>query len=167
MLSEDEANQAWSEAYERDISETSWGFYSYGDASPAIGGGVGCFLWFSSRNLMLDFIESVLPVSPPGPAASDHNKTAEATRIVSAARDQETLPDEMRERLNHILRGYSQIEWWGTFRTLLSDDELFASKVRQSFKEEAVQTTDQCEPGHSINDHDIGHFKTFLKSYGS
>jgi hypothetical protein len=39
--------------------------------------------------LMLDFIESVLPVSPPGPAASDHNKTAkEVTRIVSAARDQ-------------------------------------------------------------------------------
>jgi hypothetical protein len=167
MLSEDEANQAWSEAYDHDISETSWGFYSYGDASPAIGGGVGCFLWFSSSDLMLDFIESVLPVSPPGPAASDHNKTAkEVTRIVSAARDQAALPDETREQLNHTLRRYSQIEWWGTFQTLLSDDELFASKVRQSFREEAVQTIDQCEPGQSTNDNEIDNFKTYLKSYG-
>ena len=167
MLSQSEADHAWEEASDHSISETSWGFYSYGDAPPAIGGGVGSFVWFVNRDSMLDFIQSVLPVSPPGPTGNDHDMIAEEVgRIVAEVRDLEVLPDKTREHLNQTLRRYSQIEWWGTFQTLLYGNEPFVSKVRKHFREDTEQIEDHAERGASINNGEIDEFRQYLKTYG-
>lgn len=49
------ANARWADDALREPKSKSWGMYSYGDAPPAIGGGMGAFTWFDSKTALLKF----------------------------------------------------------------------------------------------------------------
>jgi hypothetical protein len=89
----------------------------------------------------------------------------EVARIIATVGASGALLDEKREQLYWTLKGHSQIESWGTFRTL-SGDEPFVSDIRKSFQEDIEKLKDVSEPRAQIADDEINDFKDYLESYG-
>ena len=139
---QEQAGAAFTHAAERTPSPQDWGFYAYGDAPSAIGGGVGAFCWFGTQVEMLEFIAEHLAFVSPGPTDSDSEAVAFRVRsIISQAH--EAPPEELRTNLNEALRQYSQIDWWGQMQELLTGDTGFANRVRQSWQESILDNADQ------------------------
>lgn len=149
-----------------------WGFFSYSDASPAIGGGVGAFCWFSTREAMLDFAESVIPFNPGGPAGDDEGLLSVAVRVselVEDARSGKVSLEEMRLRLNGVLVRYSQFEWFGTFEELLSGEHPWAQQIRQNFIGADRSDVNDSADGpvvRRIVDGEMKDFLAYLQDYG-
>ncbi|MFM1800692.1 MAG: hypothetical protein RJA81_44 [Planctomycetota bacterium] len=140
-----------------------WGFFSYGDASPAIGGGGGVFMWFPNRNSMLDFIRDTLPYSPPGLCGLDWDKVASNTKVITDNMKSGVINDiEGIERLNEVLKTFSQIEWLGTVAELLNGNHPYILHVRESFRMQNNENNAQ----RPIQSEEIDAFRTFLKEWG-
>lgn len=162
----DEADQAWEKLSDQDPIPESWGMFSYGDAPGAIGGGFGAFVWFADRDQLLSFIESVLPFSPPGPCNRDPLAVEASVRaVISAQREGEVSADVAREQLNSVLRGFSQIEWWGTFKDLCGGTDAYAAKVIAAFREDCADEGVAARGG-SVSRDELEEFKEFLTTYG-
>lgn len=140
-----------------------WGFFSYGDASPAIGGGVGMFSWFPDRNSMLDFIATTLPFSPPGPYNLDPNEIAKNTAAVVEKLKLGTISDlDGIKELNAVLVTCSQLDWMGTVDGLLSGNHPYAVHVRQTFRDDDEEDSE----GEPVEEDEKEEFFEFLESWG-
>jgi hypothetical protein len=143
--------------------QLEWGFFSYGDASPAIGGGDGIFTWFAGRDAMLASIEETLPYCPPGPAHIDAGNVARQTAaIVEQLRTGSTDDRDGLEHVNAILKGFSQHTWIGTVTDLLNGNHAYAIKVRSRFRQGDGKDADY---GPIREDQKDGLFK-FLETWG-
>jgi hypothetical protein len=141
-----------------------WGFFSYGDAPPAIGGGVGMFTWFPDRAAMLTFIEETLPYSPPGQASLDPNEIAEnAAKVVERIRIGTLSDEDGRLALNKVLETCSQLEWIGTVADLLAGDHPYTVHVRQAFR---ADDDDDDADGGPITEEEKDEFIEFLNTWG-
>jgi hypothetical protein len=141
-----------------------WGFYSYGDAPAAIGGGVGSFAWFQTRRELLSFVRDVLPYSPPGSSDTDlGNVEKHVQEIVEHAIEEKIDDKKAIEALNATLRTYSQIEWLGTFEDLICGTDPFAEKIRGEFRESEEESATDCK---AISDNEIEELRQFLREYG-
>ena len=135
-----DADKAWDKAQEHEPRSSSWGFFGYGDAPGAMGGGVGAFVWFSTRARLMKFIAEVLPFSPPGPCGADEDAVAEqCSQLIKQYQEDSLSLEAMRTTLNQTLRGFSQIEWLGTRKDLLEGDHRYALYVRAQFRVDAMQ----------------------------
>ena len=144
-------------------AECEWGFFSYGDAPPAIGGGAGMFTWFPDRESMLAFIENTLPYFPPGQADLDAGEVADHTaEIVHQMRTGALSDKDALLRLNKVLETCSQLQWIGTVTDLLSGDHAYAAEVRASFRDDA----DEAAGSHSIAEDEKENFFDFLDTWG-
>jgi hypothetical protein len=112
----------------------AWGLESFGDGPAALGGGFGGFLWFSSRDELLEFVRSNLVFAFGG---INYSAVQQVSRRVRSIVDGDELTSETREHLNWVLKGYSQLRWWGEFNTLLAGDGPFEQSLRASYREEA------------------------------
>ena len=131
------AHARWSDESLAEATSTSWGFFAYGDASPAIGGGVGGFVWLSSKSAVLKFIAEVLPFSPPGPSNRDHLAVADqVASVIAQLKNSEIDLEACRKKLNRVLRSFSQIEWIGTFKDLKGGQSPYARKLILGFRRE-------------------------------
>lgn len=127
----DEAQEIAEEASAADPSSAPWGLEAYGDAPGGIGGGVGGFLWFETREAMLDFCARLLTFYNPGPRNKDHGEVAgRAAEVVAAVASGAESMDRAMERLNAVLRGFSQLRWWGEYSDLLHGSGEFQQDVR-------------------------------------
>ena len=143
--------------------DCQWGFFSYGDAPPAIGGGVGMFTWFPDRASMLEFIEETLPYYPPGQSNLDAEEIAENTAaVVEKIRLGAVSDEEGRKHLNKVLETCSQLEWIGTVTDLLSGDHPYLVKVRRNFRDDEDEDAD----GGPIDEDEKEEFFEFLESWG-
>jgi len=143
--------------------DCEWGFFSYGDAPPAIGGGVGMFTWFPDRNSMLEFIEHTLPFNPPGQSDLDPGEIAENTAAVVEKLRLGTINDlDGIKELNEVLVTCSQLDWMGTVEGLLSGNHPYAVHVRQTFRDDE----DEDSEGEPIEDDEKEEFFEFLESWG-
>jgi hypothetical protein len=143
--------------------DAEWGFFSYGDAPAAIGGGVGMFTWFPDRASMLEFIEETLPYYPPGQSNLDADEIAENTSAVVEKLRLGTLTDEDgRQHLNRVLETCSQLEWIGTVKDLLTSDHSYLDKVRRTFREDEGDDAD----GGPISEDEREEFFEFLDAWG-
>ena len=141
----------------------AWGFFSYGDACGAIGGGVGMFTWFDSRAELLEFIASTLPYSPPGPSGADVDTVEAETRQIVDAMSVGELDDSAAvARLNGVLASFSQIKWIGTFEALLSGSHEYASLVRERFRGSDADGNDTSP----IQPQETADFRDFLMTWG-
>lgn len=143
--------------------DCEWGFFSYGDAPPAIGGGVGMFTWFPDRNAMFDFIANTLPYHPPGQSNLDPDEIAENTAAVVDKLRLGTMndPDGIKE-LNEVLVTCSQLTWMGTVEDLLTGNHPYAAKVRQAFRN---GDEDEVE-GEPVAEDEKEDFFEFLEAWG-
>jgi len=143
--------------------DCEWGFFSYGDAPPAIGGGVGMFTWFPDRATMLAFIGETLPYSPPGQSSLDPDEIAENTASVVEKLRLGTLTDEDgRQHLNKVLETCSQLEWIGTVTELITGDHPYLVRVRKSFRDDEDEDAD----GGPIDEDEKEEFFEFLSTWG-
>ena len=143
--------------------DCEWGFFSYGDAPPAIGGGVGMFTWFPDRNSMLEFIEHTLPYNPPGQSDLDPDEIAENTAAVAEKLRLGTLGDlDGLKELNEVLVTCSQLDWMGTVDDLLSGNHPYAVHVRQAFRDDE----DEEAEGGPTKEDEKEEFFEFLETWG-
>jgi hypothetical protein len=119
-------------AHEFPAEPESWGFYAYSDGPADAGGGTGGFLWFASREQMLDFVKRYLPYWCPRPDRADPRQAAAGVREI-LARPSVTPAEAVRMKLNDALKGFAQIVWLGRFEELLSTDTPFAREIRDWF----------------------------------
>jgi hypothetical protein len=140
-----------------------WGFFSYGDAPPAIGGGVGMFTWFSDRASMLEFIEETLPYYPPGQSDLDANEIAgNASAVVEKLRLGTLTDEDGRQQLNKVLETCSQLNWIGTVSDLLSGKHPYVVEVRKTFRDDEDDDAD----GGPIGEEEKEEFFAFLDTWG-
>jgi hypothetical protein len=158
------AEASWQEVSSGAPPEDSeWGFFSYGDAPPAIGGGVGMFTWFPDRNSMLEFIEHTLPYNPPGQSDLDPNEIAENTAAVVEKLRLGTIGDlDGLKELNEVLVTCSQLDWMGTVDDLLSGNHPYAVHVRQAFRGDEEEEAE----GGPIEEDEKEEFFEFLETWG-
>ena len=143
--------------------DCEWGFFSYGDAPPAIGGGVGMFTWFPDRNSMLEFIENTLPYNPPGASELDPDEIAENTAAVVEKFRLGTINDlDGIKELNEVLVTCSQLDWMGTVDDLLSGNHPYAVHVRQAFRDDEEEDSE----GEPVEEDEKEEFFEFLESWG-
>ena len=144
---------------ERIPENSTWGFYSYGDAPGGIGGGSGCFLWFESKEDTLDYIGRLLAVSPSGPSSSDYPAILQSTAAIVREWEAEKInTTSALDRLNTVLRHHSQIEWCGQFEELISGESEFAKGVRSTVRDD--------ESSDSIKPEELQDFLEELSLYG-
>ena len=159
----EQAETNWQSAAQGNPGDNTWGFFSYGDAPGGIGGGVGTFIWFPNRNEMLDFIATTLPYSPPGRSDQDWGSVASRTAAIVEEMKQGTIEDLVGvERLNEVLKTFSQIEWTGTFSELLTAEHSYATEVRAAFRNEDEDETSSAP----IQPEEEEAFREFLETWG-
>ncbi len=162
---EEAANARWSDDALRQPKSSSWGMYSYGDAPPAIGGGMGAFTWFDSRTALLNFVAEVLPFSPPGPGNSDPLTIAAKVQDVLSGVSTGVLHlEKALSELNVILRSYSQIEWIGTFKDLKEGNGAYARKMVQEYRQSRGLPVGAAPI--AVSRSQVQDFKDFLAEYG-
>lgn len=140
-----------------------WGAWIYSDAHPAMGGGVGGFVWFESRDEMLAFLEQHLAFLEPGvEGREDAFELHDACKSVVGAVRNESLPLRVAmTRLNHLVRGLSVIKWWGRMEDLLTGEEAFPCEVRCRFRGKPSNGTHDSPP---IEEADQVEFADFLRT---
>lgn len=158
-----DAEARWQATVLGNPGECEWGFFSYGDAPAAIGGGIGMFAWFSDRQSMLDFIASSLPYCPPGPSHLDPDEVATRTSTIVAKLKLGTVSDpEGINELNTALVNCSQLTWMGTVTDLLTGDHPYALEVRQAFHD----SVDDEPSSAPIDEGRTQEFFEFLQEWG-
>lgn len=159
------ANARWADDALREPKSTSWGMYSYGDAPPAIGGGMGAFTWFDNRTALLKFVADVLPFSPPGPGNSDPLAVAtKVNEVLASVKAGDLDLEKARRKLNVILRAYSQIEWIGTFKDLKDGNGTYARKIVKDFRRSRDLPVGAAPI--AVGRSQVEDFKEFLAEYG-
>ena len=162
----EKANARWETAVTVPEDNSWWGFYAYGDAPPAIGGGFGSFVWFPERADMLEFIAQVLPYSPPGRSDLDWGDVARGTESIIEQMSANLIDDETAvSQLNSALVSFSQFEWLGTFGDLLAGDHNYAKSVREEFW--SMNDEREAESSREIDAQATDEFKEFLSSWGA
>ena len=143
------------------ISENAWGMFSWGDAPPAIGGGIGAFQWFDTRESLLCFIaESAVLMWKDFESQDDYENLRDSLR---SAVQQTSENDKVLEKVNCMTRGLFQVEWIGQFHELATSQDDFPKKVRAHFYD---NRNDQVDAPESIEDKELTSFAEALEEYG-
>ena len=159
----EQAEENWQSAAQGNPGDNNWGFFSYGDAPGGIGGGVGMFIWFPDRTEMLDFIANTLPYSPPGSSDIDWEAVASQTVAITDELKSGAINDEIGiDRLNEVLRTFSQVQWMGTPEDLFRGNHSYAIEVRSAFRDEGEDETS----GAPMRPDEEQAFREFLETWG-
>jgi hypothetical protein len=116
------------------LGQDAWGTFSWSDAHPAIGGGIGAFQWFRDRAALMEFLSvHAITYWKDFDNENEHKLFCQSlNEIISrAANGQSELIDEY----NKLIKGYFQLEWFGTFDELINSNAHFPKKVRSYFYE--------------------------------
>jgi hypothetical protein len=151
----------------RETCRSDWGLFAYGDAPPAIGGGFGAFQWFSTQVEMLDFVKRHLTFLNPGLSGIDPGRVAREVQELVDSLGQSPSAEVLetaRLRLNHILKTFSQTEWWGTLEELLQGGHSYATKVRARFRDRDQPVNEST--GRPIQGNELAAFMDFIEQYG-
>lgn len=140
----EKATYACQDASGRVPDPMDWGAWMYSDAHPAMGGGVGGFVWFNTKEKLIDFFRDHLPYLDPGiQSRNDVNEIANACQsIVNSVRDGSLELRVGMTRLNHVVRGLTVIQWWGRLQDLKVSDDAFPCEVRSRFRKDVTNIDD-------------------------
>jgi hypothetical protein len=156
-----EAQNAMMEPNERPPRPGYFGFWFYGDAPPAIGGGEPAALWFEDKRAMLHFLRDHALFLSPARGDVDLTKSDAALRIAIANAEGGDL-DILRQRLNELLSGIIQFDRIVSVEQLMKDHHPEAIVIRNHFRNESGQP----ETGEAIAEEHASKFLEFLGTYG-
>ncbi len=141
----------------------AWGAWMYSDAHPAMGGGVGGFVWFDTKDEMLTFFREHLAYLDQGILGrNDAHTIAEACQaIVDTVQDGSVEMRVGMTRLNHVVRGLTVIQWWGRLEDLRTSDAAFPCDVRSRFRKEIAGVKDDSS---QITANEEATFAEFLRT---
>src|SRR5258706_11810624 len=105
------------EPCQRLVRPGDFGFCAYGDAPPAIGGGMQFFYWFEDKQAMFDFLRDHGVFLHPARSDIDLSEIDSALGREMENADPNDL-ESLRKRLNELLVGISQFTWIGSFEEL-------------------------------------------------
>lgn len=160
--SEREAIKACNMAGKMKPRPASWGVFCYGDASPAIGGGLGGFFWFKTRLTMLRFIGQHLAYIDSGIEDFDYALAQKRVETILAQHGRKNDDvEKIRRGINRILKGHTQIAWMGHFEALLSGNSAFAREIRAFYWRESDQ-----KGTAPINGRNMSPFISAINEYG-
>jgi hypothetical protein len=141
----------------------SFGFFAYGDAPAAIGGGLGVFQWFPSRKALLDYLGDHLTYQNLGQSGTDPFATHAAVKnAVNKFRRLDAPLKLLIPKLNPLLLTYSQIRWIGTLGDLKKGNTKYERGLRNKFRE-SLGSKAGTRP---IQQSEIAAFRQFLSEYG-
>lgn len=143
-----------------------WGFFAYSDASVVHGGGVGMFSWHASHSDLCTFISEVLPYITG--TSGQHGAVAEVTTAIAANMQRGVISDvDGIDRLNHVLKHYSQITWIGTFDELCTSDDKFCMTVRSWYRKRTADDNKTEIDRHApIQRDELEDFYEAIQEYG-
>jgi hypothetical protein len=151
-------------AHSRVPDPLTWGFFAYDDAPILAGGGMGGFLWFTSREEMHEFIVQHLAFWYLNPAAADPDRVSIALAGVLGQFERHDMDaDSAREHINHVLTGSAQIVWWGRFQEVTSPESEFARNVIRWFG----SMTNTPMNGAALNDTQQLQLANIITDYGA
>ena len=153
---DEKSEQLFLEPGDRVPAVTDFGFCSYDDAPPALGGGFPWFHWFESKSEMLAALNehSAYLYRPRGELDLETIDAVVKALIVSADGDLETL----RIGLNEKLSGLAQFIWLGSFADLCSSDQSEAKRIRGQFQDDGQDRPIAAE--------EVDEFAEFTATYG-
>ena len=139
------------------LPDAAWGFFSYPDGPPALGGGMVFPTWLESRDDALDFIAETLPFHPAG---FDSVTIAQRVRVL-VDRIKSGDMDEAAgvAALNEVLKGLSQITFFGPLASLMEGNGDFSRSIRADFLDVENGAT-------AIPPEQRTEFKDWLLAYG-
>lgn len=160
----EQCNEAMSESNSRNPLEFPWGLFSWGDAPPAIGGGVGAFQWFAELDELLAFVTDL---SPAGFATFDEEEEwlEIRTRLRQAAEGFGVNPAAAIQAFNAELTSLLQIDWIGRLDDLMAGNEAFPLMVRARFRGDWDDAPAQASL-RPIQPEEQESFLAFLSEYG-
>jgi hypothetical protein len=157
-------------AIDRTPTRSDWGIESYGDAPAVMGGGVGGFLWFASREELFRFVADALLTLHPAPRTTDTRRIEAVIRAHLDAASVGTLSlEDTRMLLNRNLRRIAQIRWWGPLEDLRCSDAEFPRQLRAWARDEYADDQDNAAPGASeapVTDEELDDFVEAIRTYG-
>jgi hypothetical protein len=153
------AQEFFEKVFEREVELTDYGFCAYGDAPPAIGGGMPFFFWFESKDSMIAALRHHgLFINPPRSNIDLVARQAELNDALAT----DLATEELRETLNRCLEGASGFTWIGTFDDLCESDSAAAKEVRPNFRD----SEDKGEDDSPIKPDELPAFVEMIASYG-
>jgi hypothetical protein len=157
------AREVGSAASSRTPHANSFGFFAYGDAPEAIGGGIGVFQWFASSKALFDYLADHLTYMNAGQSGTDPFATHVAVKnAVNKFRKVDAPLKLLIPKLNRLLRTYSQITWIGTLRDLKEGNGKYERGLRKEFRE-SLESEAGTRP---IQRSEVAEFLEFLSQYG-
>lgn len=142
-------------------NENPYGFFSFADASPAAGGGIGALQWFKSREELNDFLaDYAVLIWQEFDSKEAYNSLRDSIRK-ALGDPSEASPDL--DALHSILRGLFCIEWIGTFAELATSDAEFALKVRSFYSDAKEGGSNHHTP---LSSQDFLDFAKAIEDYG-
>jgi len=146
------------DAAEKDPRTHPWGCYGYDDFVLVA---ASSFQWFSSFEEMRDAILLGLPKWH----FDDEEELRKVSETVAAihddVKDQEQPSVELLSRINSVIKGTTQLGWWGTFDDLRQGDKEFERDKRGEFRETLEQSGST-----PVADDEVDGFVEFVSSYG-
>jgi hypothetical protein len=118
-------------AWQRRPRRGDWGVESYADTHPAFGGGFGGFLWFESRDALLNFVVEGFVEHHAGRDHRAFEALSNASAdVVGRLREGAISLEQAFALLNEALPGVAQLRWWGPLDDLLTGGGAFPRDVR-------------------------------------
>lgn len=160
----EQCNEAMSESSSRNPLEFPWGLFSWGDAPPAIGGGVGAFQWFAELDDLMAFVTDL---SPAGFATFDEEEEwlELRTSLRQIAKGFEDNAEAAIQAFNAELASLLQIDWIGRLDDLMAGHEAFPLIVRARFRGNWDDTPAQPNL-RPVQAEERDSFLAFLSEYG-
>jgi len=157
-------NAVMSESSSRNPLEFSWGLFSWADAPPAIGGGVGAFQWFAELDDLMAFVTDL---SPAGFATFDEEEEwlEIRTSLRQTAEGFGVNPAAAIQAFNAELTSLLQIDWIGRLDDLMACNGAFPLMVRARFRGDWDDTPSQASL-QPIQPEEMESFLAFLSEYG-
>ena len=150
----------------RDPQKHPWGLFFWGDAPGGIGGGVGCFQWFDSREELLAFVSDY---SPALYCSFEEEDEWIEFRVRLRAIAKSFSDDSVRglEEFNTVLKGLLQIDWIDSFDELCKGEESFCRKVRAWFRDaDDIDEAEELSSQEAIDLEEVQDFIESLEQYG-
>jgi hypothetical protein len=157
-------NHMMGETNSRNPLDFPWGLFSWADAPPAIGGGVGAFQWFQSLDELLEFVTDF---SAAGFASFDEEEEWLGLRdkLRQIAAGFANNPHAAITAFNAELISLLQLDWIGRLEDLQSGDGPFPLTLRARFRDD-WDDTPAAPSQEPIKEDERSSFLLFLSNYG-